>query len=128
MREKTFYVYIMASRSRTLYIGFTSAIEHRVWQHKHEAYEGFSKQYRCHRLVYLERYTTPEVAIAREKQLKRWSRTKKLTLILRENSAWADLSEDWGKPLARMTPKPADLSTPQDDETHPAPVEMTHWR
>ncbi len=99
MREHRFYVYIMASRSRTLYIGFTSEIEARVWKHKNDVYDGFSKTYQCHRLVYLERYGDAAVAIAREKQLKRWSRSKKLTLILRDNPAWADLSKDWGKPI-----------------------------
>ncbi len=116
MREKSFYVYIMASRSRTLYIGFTSALEDRIWKHKHDVYDGFSRRYQCHRLVYLERYATPEVAIAREKQLKRWSRSKKITLILRENAAWADLSEDWGKPLQCLAGEPAGLSTAQDGE------------
>ncbi len=116
MREKTFYVYIMASRSRTLYIGFTSAIEGRVWKHKNDVYDGFSRQYQCHRLVHMERYATPEVAIAREKQLKRWSRGKKITLILRENPAWADLSENWGKPLECLVSEPAALSAAQDGE------------
>ena len=110
MREKAFWVYIMASRSRTLYIGVTSAIERRVWQHKNGLFEGFSDRYQCHRLVYLERYATGPVAIAREKQLKRWSRAKKLALLLRENPAWADLSEEWGKPL-EIVQQPADLST-----------------
>ena len=119
MREKIFYVYIMASRSRTLYIGFTSAIEHRVWQHKNDVHDGFSKQYQCHRLIFLERYGTPEVAIAREKQLKRWSRTKKLTLLLRQNPAWADLSEEWGTKLPLLAAEPAGLSTTRDDTAVP---------
>ncbi len=74
MREYHFYVYIMASRSLTLYIGFTSNLQVRVQQHKDDVFDGFSKQYQCHRLVYFERYQTAQVAIAREKQLKRWSR------------------------------------------------------
>jgi putative endonuclease len=99
MREYHFYVYIMASRSRTLYIGFTSKIQKRVRQHKDGTYDGFSKTYNCHRLVYLEHFTSVDFAIAREKQLKRWSRSKKLTLIQRDNPAWADLSEEWGQPV-----------------------------
>jgi putative endonuclease len=99
MREHTYYVYIMASRSLTLYIGFTSNIDNRVHQHKTGVFDGFSKQYNCTRLVYLERYQTALVGIAREKQLKRWSREKKLALIRESNPAFIDLSEDWGKPL-----------------------------
>ena len=99
MRERAYYVYIMASRSLTLYIGFTSNIEKRVWQHKNGTFEGFSKSYNCTRLVFLERYQTALVGIAREKQLKRWSRVKKLALIREANPTWIDLSEDWGKPI-----------------------------
>jgi putative endonuclease len=99
MREYVFYVYVIASRSRTLYIGFTSNLEARVWQHKHEVFEGFSSEFACHRLVYFERYVTATVAIAREKQLKRWSREKKIGLIERENPTWEDLSAEWGEPV-----------------------------
>ncbi len=81
MREYHFYVYIMVSRSLTLYIGFTSRLEFRVDQHKNGKFEGYSKTYRCHRLVYFERFQTAVVGIAREKQLKRWSRAKKIALI-----------------------------------------------
>ena len=110
MKEHVYYVYIMASRSRTLYIGFTSVLEVRVRQHKDDVYDGFSKQYQCHRLVYFERFTDVQRAIAREKQLKRWSRVKKLVLIGRDNPAWSDLSEEWGKPVEPW-PEPAGLST-----------------
>ncbi len=70
-----------------------------MWKHKNHVYEGFTRRYHCERLVYYERYTTAQIAIAREKQLKRWSRQKKLALILKDNPAWADLSEGWGEPL-----------------------------
>lgn len=99
MGESHFYIYIVASRSLTLYVGFTSNLEGRIAQHKRGTYEGFSKAYKCHRLVYFERFQTAVVAIAREKQLKRWSRGKKIALIRLMNPAWADLSEDWGKPV-----------------------------
>jgi putative endonuclease len=99
MTDRMYYVYIVASRSRNLYIGVTSNIEVRVFQHKDGAFEGFSKQYRCHRLIYFERFPEVDPAIAREKQLKGWSRAKKIWLIERENPAWVDLSEGWGKPL-----------------------------
>jgi len=110
MSEHIYYVYIMASRSKTLYIGFTSALQIRVTQHKDDIHDGFSKQYQCHRLVYFERFSEVSHAIAREKQLKRWSRIKKITLIQRDNPAWYDLSEDWGKPVEPWQ-EPAGLST-----------------
>ena len=112
MREHMYYTYIVASRSRNFYVGMTSDIEGRVWQHKNEVYEGFSQRYRCHRLVYFERYVTAAIAIAREKQLKRWSRTKKVALIEQENSAWEDLSEQWGTPI-----EPFDEAKMREPET-----------
>ncbi len=89
---------MMASRSRTLYIGFTSDLDVRVRQHREDVYDGFSMQYKCHRLVYFERYEDVYRAIGREKQLKRWSRAKKIALLVKANPGWADLSEGWGKP------------------------------
>jgi putative endonuclease len=101
MREaKSYYVYIMASRSRTLYIGITSKPEQRVADHKSHAFPGFSNKYRCERLLFIERHAHPGTAIAREKQLKRWLREKKIALIEQSNPSWIDLSERWGKPLA----------------------------
>jgi putative endonuclease len=89
----------MASKSRTLYVGFTSALEHRVWQHKNGVHEGFTEKYQCHRLVYFESFMNADTAIAREKQLKRWSRVKKIGLIERSNATWEDLSAEWGQPV-----------------------------
>lgn len=103
MREHRYYVYIMASRSLTLYIGFTSNLMVRVAQHKNGAYEGFSKTYHCHRLVYFECYDDVHRAIGREKQFKRWSRGKKIAIIKKLNPAWADLSQQWGKPIEPFT-------------------------
>lgn len=99
MKEKMYYTYIVASRSHNSYIGVTSGIEVRVQQHKEGRFEGYSKRYKCNRLVWFERHPFVEDAIAREKQLKGWSRAKKIALIERENPAWVDLSEDWGKPI-----------------------------
>ena len=92
------YVYIVASRSRTLYIGVTSNIHQRVWKHKTRMFDGFTAKYNIDRLVYYEQFSSMHTAIAREKQLKRWSRSKKLELIARMNPAWADLSEGWYHP------------------------------
>ena len=95
-----YYTYIVASRSRTLYIGMTGNLEQRIWQHKNKEYEGFSAAYNCVRLVWFERYATPATAIAREKQLKGWIRAKKIALIETSNPTWFDLSGDWGKPIS----------------------------
>ena len=99
MSERMYYVYIVASRSRNLYVGMTSEIEIRMLQHKNGVFEGFSKQYNCNRLVWFERHPFVEEAITREKQLKGWARKKKIRLIERENAVWMDLSEEWGKPV-----------------------------
>jgi putative endonuclease len=110
--EPNFYVYILASRSRILYIGFTGRIEGRLHDHR-TINGGFAARYRCDRLVLLERYSHPLTAIAREKQLKRWSRAKKVALIERTNPRWTDLSAEWGKPiqLFRQSEQTADPST-----------------
>lgn len=99
MREHRYHVYIVASRSKTLYIGMTSALTTRIHQHKDSTYDGFSRQYNCNRLVYLETHDFVANAINREKQLKRWSRTKKLALIDQQNPAWIDLSKSWVEPI-----------------------------
>ena len=93
--ERTYYTYIVASRSHTLYIGVTGNLHKRVFEHKQKTFEGFSAQYNCNRLVWFERFTSPRDAIAREKQLKGWIRAKKIALIEKMNPAWVDLSEGW---------------------------------
>ncbi len=96
---KSYYTYIVASRSRTLYIGVTSKLEQRTWQHKNKAHEGFTAAYNCDRLVWFERYTNVGTAIAREKELKGWRRARKIDLIETTNPSWGDLSESWGQPI-----------------------------
>jgi putative endonuclease len=86
------WVYVMASPSRTLYIGVTSNLELRVAQHKAKSADSFTRKYNITLLVYAEEYAHIGDAIAREKQLKGWSRAKKVTLIERENPYWQDLS------------------------------------
>lgn len=95
MREHNYYVYIVASRTHVLYIGVTNNLRRRVYEHTNGTFPGFTSKYRCHRLVWFESYVTVTLAIAREKQLKNWSRSKKITLIERENPTWADLSDGW---------------------------------
>ncbi len=93
---KSYYTYIAASRSHTLYIGVTSNIEHRIWQHKTKAHKGFSATYNCNRLVWFETYNNAATAITREKELKGWRRARKIELIEKSNPTWSDLSENWG--------------------------------
>jgi len=99
MEERVYYTYIVASRSHNFYVGMTGGLEVRVRQHKEGRFEGYSKKYHCNRLVWFERHQYAQDAIAREKQLKGWSRAKKIALIEKENPAWVDLSEEWGKPV-----------------------------
>ncbi len=75
-----FWVYILSSRSGTLYVGITGFFDKRIGQHKCDSIEGFTKKYQCHRLVYYESYQEVQAAISREKQIKRWGREKKIAL------------------------------------------------
>jgi putative endonuclease len=90
-----YHVYIMVSRPRALYIGMTNHLESRVADHKQNLVPGFTSQYHVTRLVYFEPFNDVRDAIAREKQLKRWRREKKINLIERLNPNWRDLSEDF---------------------------------
>jgi putative endonuclease len=92
--SKTFSVYIMASRSGTLYIGVTNDLARRVYEHKHGLVPGFTSKYRVTRLVYCQHTDDIGAAIDREKQLKRWSRRKKLALVESVNPKWQDLSAE----------------------------------
>jgi len=92
-----YYVYILASRSRTLYVGVTSDLQRRLHEHRDNSRPGFTTRYKVTRLVHFE--VTPDVksAIAREKQIKSWSRARKMELIESMNPSWVDLSEHWGQ-------------------------------
>lgn len=94
--ERRYYVYIMQSTSRrVLYIGVTSNLEKRVFEHKHHRLPGFSDKYNAERLVYFEQYSDVRTAIERETQLKKWRREKKDWLITLKNPRWLDLARDW---------------------------------
>ena len=94
MQTDGYYVYMMASTSNNhLYVGVTNNLVRRVWEHKSEIFKGYTHQNHLHRLVYYQRFWSIEDAIAREKQLKRWSRVKKEILIERANPARMDLGE-----------------------------------
>ena len=95
MYKKEYYVYILGNISRTvLYTGFTDNLGARLWQHKNEVVEGFSKRYRVHDLLYYEIFNDPENGILREKQIKGWSRKKKEKLISEFNPGQVDLYEE----------------------------------
>jgi putative endonuclease len=90
-----YHIYIMASTSGVLYTGVTSRLEVRVAEHKQKVFPGFSADYNTVKLVYFEPFSDVRAAIAREKQLKRWRREKKVFLIERDNPTWRDLSADF---------------------------------
>jgi putative endonuclease len=89
---RTYFVYIMASRSRVLYTGVTNDLERRVLEHKRGLNRGFTSRYRVTRLVYYEVFTDIRMAIAREKQIKSWNREKRVRLIERGNPLWIDFA------------------------------------
>ena len=99
MHEKQYFVYIMANTGGVLYIGVTNNLEVRVAQHKYKRLDGFTKRYNITRLVYFEATNDVLAAIAREKQIKGWRRSKKIALIESTNAQWKDLSEDWRDPV-----------------------------
>ena len=96
MRDHQYFVYIVCSRSGTLYIGMTNSIYRRALEHKRGEIEGFASKYQCDRLVYYESYEDVHKAIGREKQLKGWSRAKKIALIESKNPRWEDFADKWG--------------------------------
>jgi len=93
--KKEYYVYILSNVSKTIYVGMTGDLFARTFQHKQKKEEGFSSRYNLHKLVYYEIYNDVYAAIAREKQIKRWRREKKVALIESVNPKWKDLAEDW---------------------------------
>jgi putative endonuclease len=94
--EKRFFVYILASKPwGTLYIGVTSDLQARVYQHKQGLFSGFTKKYDVKQLVYFEEHATAADAIPREKRLKKWPRAWKINLIRTDNPDWNDLATDW---------------------------------
>ena len=92
---KQYYVYIQASkRNGTLYIGVTGDLVKRVYEHKQNDVEGFTKQYKVHNLVYYDTYGDVSEAILREKQMKKWNRQWKINLIEKHNPQWVDLYQE----------------------------------
>ncbi len=94
---KTYYVYIVTNQKGTLYTGVTHNLMRRIYEHKNKLVEGFTKRYNIDRLIYYEETNLVDEAIAREKQIKGWTRRKKIELIRSMNPQFKDLSEGWYK-------------------------------
>jgi len=105
--ERRYYVYIMASRSLNLYTGVTDNIYRRALEHKNGTIEGFTKRYNINRLLYYETFKYIGNAIAREKQVKAWTRAKRVALIKNMNPTWQDLAEGWGEKAELRIPRSA---------------------
>jgi putative endonuclease len=98
MAIRNYYVYIMASISRVIYVGVTNNIERRCAEHKSGCIEGFTKTYHCTKLVWYEWFRDIRQAIACEKRIKGWARRKKVALIEAMNPRWCDLSREFTPP------------------------------
>ncbi len=92
---RTYYIYLMASRARLLYTGATNDLTRRVNEHKRGVNAGFTNTYRVTRLVYFEEFADIRDAIAREKAIKGWKRSRKISLVEERNPTWEDLAKDW---------------------------------
>ncbi len=102
-REKRYYVYILSSKSRVLYVGMTGFLAARMLQHKARETDGFTRRYHVDRLVYFEVFRYVNNAIARETEIKGWRREKKVALIEANNPLWRDLAAGWGQPARMIT-------------------------
>jgi putative endonuclease len=94
MYERLYYLYILASRSRSLYTGMTNKLLRRIQGHREGKVPGFASRYRIHRLVHFEMFHDVRAEIGREKEIKNWRREKKLALIEGTNPTWEDLADD----------------------------------
>src|SRR5690242_2054848 len=94
---RQYYVYIMGSISRVLYVGVTNDLRRRVGEHKTGEVDGFTKRYNVNRLVHFEATGDVRAALEREKELKGWRRSRKIALIEKENPGWRDLSLEWDR-------------------------------
>ena len=92
---RKYYVYILTSPTGTLYVGMTNDLKRRIYQHKQKLIDGFTQKYNITRLAYFEETTDVNAAIQREKEIKGWRRSKKISLVKSMNPTWKDLAEDW---------------------------------
>ena len=89
--KNCYFVYLLASMSGTLYVGLTDNLWKRVQEHKDGTFDGFTRKYKVHRLMYYETFSDPTIAANREQQIKKWRREKKLALFAKSNPQWKDL-------------------------------------
>jgi len=128
MRDRRYYsVYVMGSLSGTLHVGFSGNLHKRVFEHKFHLREGFTDKYRVERLLYWASYDDVHKAIAREKQLKGWSRKKKIALIESRNPHWVDLAREWYPWMERRGGRDASTSEARPADGPPA-LSMTGTR
>jgi putative endonuclease len=111
-KEKLYYVYIVASKSRVIYVGMTAFLMARVLSHRAGDGSEFTRKYKIHRLVYYEVFHSVGAAIARETEIKKWRREKKVALIVQKNPTWEDLASEWGKPAVMRVTAQAGSSPP----------------
>lgn len=96
MKEHNYYIYVLTNwNNKVMYVGMTNNLERRIYEHKNKLVEGFTRKYNVTRLVYFEHTSDVNSAIAREKQIKKWRRSKKDNLVVSVNPEWKDLSEEW---------------------------------
>jgi putative endonuclease len=125
-RDRRYYcTYIMGSLTGTLYIGVSGNLHGRVFQHKFHHFEGFTKRFEVIRLLYWESYDEVHKALAREKQLKGWSRVKKIALFTRHNPHWIDLASAW-YPWMKKPSEGRDASTTNAPRVPRSPFSAQH--
>jgi len=110
--EKLYYVYILASKSRAIYVGMTGSLMARVLRHRAGEGSSFTQKYRIHRLVYYEVFHNVTAAIARETEIKKWRREKKVEIVAQRNPTWEDLSAEWGHAAVMTVRERAGSSPP----------------
>ena len=94
--EHHYYVYLLTNwNNKVMYVGMTNNLERRLFEHKTKIVDGFTKKYNVNKLVYFEETSDVHVAIAREKEIKKWRREKKNNLVISMNPEWKDLSDSW---------------------------------
>jgi putative endonuclease len=107
--ERSYFVYIMSNESKMLYVGVTNDLQKRVFQHKFKLIPGFTQKYNLYKLVYFEEFGDIRAAIAREKEIKGWLRSKKVSLIVGKNPQWKDLAEGRFKKLPKAKSRASEM-------------------
>jgi putative endonuclease len=126
---KTFAVYILSNASRMLYIGVTNDLDRRIWEHKNKFNPGYTARYGLDSLVYFEPFGSIKAAIAREKVLKGWLRSKKIALISASNPTWTDMFATRSKRIRRPVqfPQQQSQSTPASLVANPPSLRNSHY-